>query len=122
MDQAQALGLVANIQAESSFNAEAIGDHGRAFGLCQWQHDRQTDFRNLNGHSIQQSTFIEQLTFVNFELRNGNEKPAGARLSRQTKPDQAAEVVSTFYERPADTHGSEIKRAALAVSFDRTLA
>jgi hypothetical protein len=30
-------------------------------------------------------------------------------------------VVSTFYERPADTRGSEIKRAAIANGFDRTL-
>jgi hypothetical protein len=119
--RAQALGLVANIQAESSFNAQAIGDGGAAFGLCQWHGDRQADFKNLNGHSIQQSTFSEQLAFINFELRNGTERNAGTRLMRQQTAAQAAEVVSTFYERPADTRGSEIKRAALAVRFDRTL-
>jgi hypothetical protein len=120
--RAQALGLVANIQAESGFNAKAIGDNGLAFGLCQWHSDRQADFKNLNGHSIQESTFSEQLAFVNFELRNGKEKNAGTRLMRQQTAAQAAEVVSTFYERPADTQGSATKRAALAVSFDRTLA
>jgi hypothetical protein len=119
--RAQALGLVANIQAESSFNIKALGDQGTSFGLCQWRGDRQTNFFKLFGHHIQDSTFAEQLTFVNFELRQGTEKNAGDRLSRQTTAAQAAEVVSTFYERPADTRGSEIRRAALATSFDRTL-
>jgi Phage tail lysozyme len=119
--RAQALGLVANIQAESSFNIKAPGDGGAAFGLCQWHPDRQANFFKLFGHHIQDSTFAEQLTFVNFELRQGTETDAGARLSRQTTAAQAAEVVSTFYERPADTRGSEIKRAAIANSFDRTL-
>jgi Phage tail lysozyme len=40
----QALGLIANIQAESSFNIKGTGDGGTAFGLCQWRGSRQTNF------------------------------------------------------------------------------
>jgi hypothetical protein len=35
-DMAQAAGIMGNIQNESSYNQEAIGDSGQSFGLVQW--------------------------------------------------------------------------------------
>lgn len=35
-DMAQAAGIMGNIQNESGFNQEAIGDAGQSFGLVQW--------------------------------------------------------------------------------------
>jgi Phage tail lysozyme len=115
----QSVGLLANIQAESSFDFKCIGDGGAAFGLCQWHPDRQGAFLKLNGHKIQDSTFAEQLAFINFELRQGNERKAGGLLAMQATPASAAKIISTFYERPADTANSEVQRAKLADEWFR---
>jgi hypothetical protein len=108
--KAQAAGLIASIEAESSFDPSKPGDGGQAYGLCQWHPDRQENFLNQFGHSIKGSTFDEQLQFVNFELRNGKETSAGALLAGATTARQAGETVCEHYERPNDPEGTEKAR------------
>jgi hypothetical protein len=115
----QSCGLLANIQAESNFDFQCTGDSGTAFGLCQWHPNRQSAFLKLNGHTIQDSTFSEQLAFVNFELRQGTEAAAGALLAKQTTAEGAAKIISTYYERPADTANNEVRRAKFATEWLR---
>jgi|tagenome__1003787_1003787.scaffolds.fasta_scaffold20775262_1 hypothetical protein len=104
--QAQACGIIANIEAESSFNEHAVGDGGTAFGLAQWHPDRQRNFKTHFGHNIQSSSFDEQVEFINFEMLRGTETRAGRHLQTATAPREAGIVVSQFYERPNDPNGS----------------
>jgi len=120
----QAAGLIASIEAESSFNPHGpAGDHGMAIGLCQWHPDRQENFRQQFGLDLRDAIFGQQLEFVNFELRQGTEKPAGARLVAAANAQDAGEIVSRFYERPNDPDGAvKRRRGAAAVNWFTRLA
>lgn len=109
----QATGIVANIIAESSGEADAEGDNGQAYGLAQWHPDRQAKFKAWTGKDIRQSTRDEQLAFINYELR-GPEKKAGFVLQQTTTAEHAARAFNTHFERPADIPGQNAKRAAIA--------
>lgn len=114
--KAQAAGLIANIEAESSFRIDVPGDGGAAYGLCQWHLDRQANFSTEFGKNIRGSTFEEQLQFINFELRQGKEQAAGILLKDSLAPQQAGEIVSASYLRPKDPKGEKkAERGARAV-------
>jgi hypothetical protein len=121
----QAIGIAANIKAESSFRPDATGDGGQAYGLCQWHADRQARFSAKFAATIRGATFREQLLFIDFELRTagpGGEKGAGDALLAATTPQAAAEAVCRRYERPADLEGESSKRAGFAGQFATALA
>ncbi len=109
----QAAGIVSNLEAESRFNHKIPGDGGRAYGIAQWHPDRQQAFKQAYGKDIRNSTYEEQLAFVNHELKN-NEKKAGNLLRKTTTPEQAGAVVSKHYERPAARESEAAKRANMA--------
>lgn len=115
----QAAGVAANLQRESGFNSKAVGDNGQAYGIAQWHKDRQADFKAWAGKDIQDSTFKEQLDFVMYELREGKWKGAGKKLSQAKTAEEAARIVSEYYERPADAEGESNLRATLASKLYR---
>lgn len=110
----QAAGISANLGLESGYNPRAIGDMGRAYGAAQWHYDRQQAFQKWSGKNIRQSTLDEQLGFVDYELRHGSERSAGKRLANTKTAREAGEVVSRYYERPADADGDARRRGELA--------
>lgn len=110
---AQAAGIVANLTRESQLSPTARGDGGLAYGLAQWHPDRQANFARFAGHPIQNSTFAEQLAFIDHELRT-TEAAAGDRLRGATSAGEAGSIVSRYYERPADRAGEASARATLA--------
>lgn len=115
--RAQAAGIVANLDAESRMeaNIRQIGG-GPGYGLGQWEGPRQADFAAFAGHDIRNSTFEEQLAFVQHEL-TGTESAAGRRLQQATSASDAGAIVCRFYERPADISGDSAYRAQLAASI-----
>lgn len=113
----QAVGLAANIKRESAFDPTAVGDNGRAYGLAQWHPDRQAEFQKRFGKSIKGSTLQEQLAFMHYELTEGNEKGAGAKLRQAQTAADAAGIVSRYYERPADAAGEAAKRGQMAMAM-----
>lgn len=118
--RAQAAGIAANLQAESQFRPDAVGDGGLAFGVAQWHPDRQANFERAFGKSIKGSTLEEQFTFVHWELTN-TEQRAGMLLRACTTAAEAGDCVSRYYERPADREGEARKRAALATQIEQAL-
>lgn len=110
----QATGITANLQQESQFNPNAVGDGGRAYGIAQWHPDRQREFYNKFGKQIQNSNLQEQLDFLHYEMTEGKEKRAGDALKETSTARAAAEVVSRKYERPADADGEAARRGASA--------
>lgn len=113
----QAAGLAANIKRESAFNAGAVGDNGKAYGIAQWHPDRQAEFQKKFGKPIQGSTLEDQMAFMHYELTQGNERAAGNKLRGTTGAAEAAAAVSTHYERPADKAGEAAKRGQLALDM-----
>ncbi len=110
----QAAGIVANAACESNLNHKAIGDGGLACGIAQWHPARQADFKEKFGHDMRASTFDEQLEFMHYELTEGSEKKAGNKLRAALSAREAGEVVSKYYERPADKLGEADKRGQVA--------
>lgn len=96
----QAAGIVSNLEAESKFKTNSVGDDGQAYGIAQWHPDRQRMFARRFGKDIRQASFEEQLEFVNYELQT-NEKAAGDKLRNAKTPEEAGAIVSRHYERPA---------------------
>lgn len=118
----QSAGLVANLRAESNFRHNAVGDGGRAFGIAQWHPDRQKQFEKFAGKPIRESSFQEQLAFVNYELTEGNERAAGNRLRNATTASEAGSIVSKYYERPLHRDAEAAKRAASATMVHAGMA
>ena len=120
--QEQAAGIVGNLQAESSreLNPSAIGDGGKAYGIAQWHPDRQANYeKNLgNGKSIRQSTFDEQLAFIQWELENTESK--AARLLKGAKTAaEAAQIFDQYYERSSGEHrGRRVANANKLIEGD----
>jgi len=103
---AQAAGIVGNLQAESGLNPQAFNGAGGgngAAGIAQWRGDRQANFQARYGVPLSQSTYEQQLDFVNYELTQGTEAAAGAKLKATTTAADAATVVSKYYERGEGT-------------------
>jgi hypothetical protein len=111
--------MLANLQAESGMNPHAVGDHGQAYGLAQWHPDRQAAFAKWAGHDIRQSDTGEQLAFVDFELKRGAERSAGALLQAATNSRQAAEIMARAYERPANAELAAKERGDRAVQISQ---
>ena len=113
----QAIGILANVQRESSGNISAVGDRGAAYGLAQWHPDRQADFAKWAGHDIRSSTREEQLGFINYELTQGSRKRAGDALRASSGAQSAAQVVSRLYEAPANANREASTRASIAAAM-----
>lgn len=117
----QAIGIAANLEKESSWDHQAVGDNGKAYGSAQWHPPRQAGFKQKFGKDIRQSTFKEQLAYVDYELKNGYyKKRAGDKLKAAKSAEEAAEIVSSYYEEPADKRGEAIKRKALATQISQS--
>jgi hypothetical protein len=107
----QAAGIVGNLQAESGkeLNIKAVGDKDKktgefkAFGIAQFHPERQELFKKKFGKDIRESTFEEQLQFVQHELET-TEKPAADKLRRTKTVEEAATVVDVEYERSSGIH------------------
>lgn len=110
----QAIGIVANLQAESGMKPlQAQIGGGPGFGLAQWEGPRQADFKRWAGHDIRQSTFREQLEFIQHELTT-TESGAANRLRGASSASEAAAIVCRYYERPADIVGDSRERQIIA--------
>ena len=117
--RAQAIGIVANLDAESGMDqgVHQIGG-GPGYGLAQWENPRQRDFAAWAGHDIHGSSFSEQLRFVQYELTHSN-AAAGNALRGASTPGEAASIVTRLYERPADSAGEAVRRAQRANDIAR---
>jgi hypothetical protein len=110
---AQACGLLAQADAESSLNEKAIGDHDQAFGLDQWHPSRVDAIRNGCGVDLSQlPSLAVQLRAALWELQH-TEKRAFVQIKAAGSAYDAGYVACRFWERPA--HVSEYaKRGAKA--------
>ena len=107
----QAAGLVANLETESDFDPNAVGDGGRAYGIAQWHPDRQREFARIMGRDIRGSSLEQQLEFVLREMQDGREGLAGRRLGAAGSAGDAGEIVSRYLLRPGATQEARDREA-----------
>ena len=116
---AAARGLMANLQAESHYDPNAINPNGIAYGVAQWGIERQADFARLMGRDIHGSSFEDQLKFMDWELRN-RAYLGGKLLANAQTPEDAARVVSQYYERPEGGAAEADRRGRIAATLSQT--
>ena len=96
-----AAGIVGNLMAESNLDPfENTGDGGLAFGIAQWQPDRQKGLKTLatnRGTSI--NDFDTQLEYVWYEL-NTDYKKVLNELKNSQNIDEATKAFMLHYEKP----------------------
>lgn len=66
---AAACGVLANIECESDFNYNVVGDNGTSYGICQWHNERFSNLKSWcaqNGYSY--TSLDGQLNFMKYEL------------------------------------------------------
>lgn len=102
--QDESIAIAANMQQESAFKTNAVGDNGHAWGLMQWNGPRQRDLAEFAAAQGKSWTDLEtQLDFTAHELRG---KEAGA-FKEAMKGKTIAEKTKGFsekVERPGIPH------------------
>ncbi len=119
-NRAAACGVMSNIQYESNFRPNAVGDNGSAYGLCQWNSRRQSliNYCEQNGFESWQDIY-GQLGYLGYELEN-NKKKVGAYL--RALPDtpegayEAGYYFCVYFEIPASRFTKGVKRGSTAVT------
>lgn len=113
---AAAAGIVSNGIAESGLNDRALGDGGRARGIFQWHPDRQREFEKFAGFRItdQRANRLKQLEFAHYELTQGREQSAGAKLRNAPDARTAGAIASRSWLRPKAVEKEAEVRGAMA--------
>ena len=113
-------GILANIQHESNFNPNALGDNGTSYGICQWHNSRWDSLKSYCGSNGLDSTTIEgQMAYLMYELK---EKYPSIYESMKNVPNteqgayDAAYIWTVKFERPAGMEASGQKRGNTATS------
>lgn len=100
-----AAGLVGNFMVESgpSLNSRAVGDGGAAFGIAQWNDRRPALFEFARKRGTNPDDLDTQIAFMHHELRT-SEAAAWSKIRTARSAEEAAELVSRYYERPGIPH------------------
>jgi hypothetical protein len=123
-----AAGIVSNEITESSMNPKAMGDWGwrgaEARGAYQWHRDRQKDFEKFSGFPITdpRADIWAQREFANYELTQGKEAPAGAKLREAKTSGEAGAIASRAWLRPGLTEEAKSREAATRGALANQLA
>lgn len=114
----QAIGLVANFQAESSFNTRAHNskDPGAkgSQGLAQWNGARLDKLQSMYGDGWDK--LENQVAFVDWELKNTH-KSVGNKLRNTNSFEEATHLITTEYEIPADRYNKAKDRIKIAKGY-----
>ena len=113
----QVSGLLANANAESSFNPNA--ENAGHYGIFQWDQQRQADFLRLFGHPMQQSTLQEQLEFSQWELTHTHAAGGAALRSAQSPGEAARAVAGPGFEGAPGGPSMLMYRSELAGAYAR---
>lgn len=69
LNRAAAMGVMANIRYESSYNPQCSGDSGTSYGICQWHAGRKTNLISYcEEQGLDYTTLEGQLRFLKYEL------------------------------------------------------
>lgn len=120
---ASAYGAMANIEAESTFRPEALGDRGTSYGICQWHNERRdalNAFCETEGEDP--ATLEAQLHFLKYELETTY--PGIFGMLRWIENSEEGAYLAgysfcIFFEMPRDKYTAGRIRAEAAVEAYR---
>ena len=96
----QAIGIAANVQAESSFDPKAYNPaKGGHYGLVQWSQARREQILAATGIDVKTASYRKQLEAIAWELTH-TQTAARAALLKSRSAAGAAATVRQFYEEP----------------------
>lgn len=104
---AAATACAANIYRESGFDTNALGDHGTAFGICQWRFGRASNMKAMVGANWS-TNLSGQLDFFIHELSTSYPKVYNYLKNCDNTLDGAKGCIVYLvrdYEIPADPSG-----------------
>lgn len=107
--------IMTNINAESGFNNNIVGDHGTSYGLCQWHNGRWTNLKNSFPSNWQ--TVGAQLQFLMNELHGGYASLYNALKSGNGDVSSLTYTFCSNFERPANTVATCRNRASNSSQF-----
>ena len=121
MNISQVVGFLANIQAESSYSPAAVNSRSGASGICQWLGSRKTAMIKACGAEWK-TNLSGQLNFIWTELNSTEKNTWNLLQSRitsisQSAAEDAAELITRYYERPGNYDSSVPPRRAIAASI-----
>lgn len=118
LPSASACGILANIEHESAFNVNIVGDHGTSYGLCQWHNNRYSALINYcKGIGSDYRTLSGQLQYLKYELETSYiNLLATLRVMENTANGayKAGYLWCIQFERPADMEIRAVSRGTLA--------
>jgi len=118
MPSSSACGILANMEHESAFNLQALGDNGTSYGLCQWHDGRYSNLKAYcRSRGLDYRTAEGQLAYLKFELQTGYTSLYSLLLGMENSPNgayRAAQLWCTEFERPANMEQRAKERAVLA--------
>lgn len=121
LNSAAACGVLANIEAESSFRANVYGDSGTSYGICQWHASRFDALKNYASQRDKDySDIYTQLDYLNYELTNSYSKILNYIKNvsnNQSGAGSAATEWCMYYEIPANRVAVSATRASRASSY-----
>ena len=117
LNDASLAGILANLQCESGFNPNKVGDMGNAYGLCQWRGprlDQMVAFCKENG--LNPVTKEGQLRFLVHDLKETYIYAYDLiRLCEDSENGalQATYYFCAYYEVPSDPGAESAEREEL---------
>jgi hypothetical protein len=94
------IGFVANVCREDGFNIKAIGDKDTAFSIGQWHwQPRGANILKGTGIDVRTCSIENALTAMHWELTQGPETAAWAKINICTTATGAAQAVCKYFER-----------------------
>lgn len=110
----QAIGIAANLQAESGYRTGAIGDSGTSMGLAQWHNERMQNLKSWTAeNNLDPMSVTGQLEYLWHELNTTHKRAMNSIRSAKT-PGQAAYAFTVDFEIPANKHSKGLERAGIA--------
>lgn len=122
LNSASACGVLANIEYESNFDPNCVGDSGSSYGICQWHAERYTNLKNYcakNGYSYK--SLDGQLNFLKYELSSKEFKSILSKISSVANTADGAYTAGYnwcyYFERPANKAAQSEKRGTRAKNY-----
>ena len=118
VNTAAACGVLANVEAESGFRTDAVGDAGMSYGICQWYDTRCRSLREWCSKNGKDHTTLDgQLWYMKHELETTHATVL-KKLLDCANTAEGAEIAGyvwcSIFEVPADTIAKSEQRGALA--------
>lgn len=121
LNKAAASGVLGNIEQESSFDPNAIGDGGTSYGICQWHNSRWESLKKFcSSKGLDWKSLEGQLEYLNHELQSGYPGVYKTLKSVENTSQGAYDAAykwCTDFEIPANKYQEAVSRGESARKY-----